>query len=113
MKLKVKLLVIQVYVICVLTILLAVGGINAVKNTMYDDAKDALQMAAIGYAGDVNYLKKANSIVEIAVFEGDTVKETSVSVLKGTKADTEAIQSAQKEKTPYFTKKIVIDGQEY
>ena len=36
MKLKVKLLVIQVYVICVLSILLSVAGINAVKNTMYD-----------------------------------------------------------------------------
>ena len=113
MKLKVKLLVIQVYVICVLTILLAVGGINAVKNTMYDDAEDALQMAAIGYTGDVNYLKKANSVVELTVYEGDTVKDTSLSVLKGTNADAETTQSVIKDKVPYFAKKIDIDGKEY
>ncbi len=113
MKLKVKLLVIQVYVICVLTILLAVGGINAVKTTMYDDAEGALQMAAIGYYGDVNYLKNADSAVEIAVFEGDTVKEASLPALKGTKADEAAIQSVMKEKVPYFSKKIEVAGQEY
>ena len=113
MKLKVKLLVIQVYVICVLSILLAVAGINAVKNTMYDDAEDTLQMAAIGYAGDVNYLKKADSAVEIAVFEGETVKDSSLSALIGSKADDEAMQSALTEKVPYFAKKLVIDGQEY
>lgn len=113
MKLKVKLLVIQVYVICVLSILLSIAGINAVKNTMYDDAEDSLQMAAIGYAGDVNYLKKADSAVDIAVFEGDTVKESSLSALKGTKADAEVIQVVLKEKETYFVKKYVINEQEY
>ena len=113
MKLKVKLLVIQVYVICVLSILLSVAGINAVKNTMYDDAEDALQLAAMGYAGDVNYLKKAESSVEIAIFEGDTVKEASLATLIGTKADAEAAQSVLEDKTSYFVRKLVVDGQEY
>lgn len=113
MKLKVKLLVIQVYVICVLSILLSVAGINAVKNTMYDDAEDSLQMAAIGYAGDVNYLKKADSAVEITVFEGDTAKESSLSALKGTKAEPEAIQAVLQEKNTCFVKKILVNDQEY
>ena len=87
MKLKVKLLVIQVYVICVLSILLLVAGINAVKNAMYDNAEDLLHMAASGYAGDVNYLKNAGGDVEIAVYEGDTVVDASITALKGNKAD--------------------------
>lgn len=113
MKLKVKLLVIQVYVICVLSILLSVAGINAVKNTMYDDAEDTLQMAAIGYAGDVNYLKKSNNVVEIIVFEGETVKEASLSALKGTKAEAEVAQTVLKEKETYFQRKITVGENQY
>ena len=113
MKLKVKLLVIQVYVICVLSILLSVAGINAVKNTMYADAEGALQMAAIGYNEDVSYLKNADRVVEIAVFEGDTVKESSLSAFIGSKAGEEALQVALKEKRAYFEKKLIIDGQKY
>lgn len=113
MKLKVKLLVIQVYVICVLSILLSVAGINAVKNTMYSDAEDTLQMAAIGFAGDVNYLKDTKNAVDIAVFEGDTVKEASLSALNGMKADAEVMQSVQNEKKTHFVKEMLVGGQEY
>ena len=113
MKLKVKLLVIQIFVICVLSILLSVAGINAVKNTMYDNAQGALQMAAIGFDGDVDYLKNAERIVDIAIYEGDTVKESSLVVLKGTKADAEVVQFVVKDKKPYFVRSILINEQEY
>lgn len=113
MKLKVKLLVIQIYVICVLSILLAVAGINTVKNAMYEDTKSALQMAAIGYAGDVNYLKKSDSAVEIAVYEGEIVRESSLTALKGIRATDKAIQSALNNKQPYFDKKIIINDEKY
>lgn len=113
MKLKVKLLVIQIYVICVLSGLLSFAGINAVKNTMYADAEDTLQMAAIGFAGDVNYLKGAKNTVDIVVFEGDTAKEASMTALQGMKADEEVIQSVWKEKKPLFKRKLNIGGQGY
>ena len=101
------------YVICVLSILLSVAGINAVKNTMYADAEDTLQMAAIGFDGDVSYLKGAQNAVEIAVFEGDTVKEASLTALNGMKADAEVLQSVQNEKKTHFVKEMLVGGQEY
>lgn len=113
MKLKVKLLVIQVYVICVLSILLSVAGINAVKNAMYDNAEDLLHMAASGYAGNVNYLRNAGGDVEIAIYEGDTVADSSISALKGTKADATVVQTVIKEKKSYFKKKVEMNGQRY
>ncbi len=113
MKLKVKLLVIQVYVICVLSILLSVAGINAVKNTMYQDAEDTLQMAIIGYTGDVNYLKQAENAVDIAVYDKDTVKESSLAALQGMKADDEVMQAVMKEKKTLFKRKMNIGEQEY
>lgn len=113
MKLKVKLLVIQVYVICVLSILLAVAGVNAVKNTMYDNAEDLLRMAASGYAGDVNYLKNTGENVEIAVYEGETVVDASMESLKGTTADESVVQAVLKDKKPYFEKSVEVNGQGY
>lgn len=113
MKLKLKLLVIQVYVICVLATLLAIAGINAAKNVMYADVEDLLSMAAGGYAGDVNYLKKAGGDVEIVVFGGDTAVEASGENLKGCKAEDIVIQTVLKDKKPYFQKSVNINGQEY
>lgn len=113
MKLKLKLLVIQIYVICVLATLLAVAGINAAKNVMYADAEDLLSVATGGYSGDVNYLKNAGRDVEIAVFEGDMAVEASLAALKELKIDENVVQTVLKDKKSYFIKEIRLNGQEY
>lgn len=113
MKLKVKLLVIQVYVICVLATLLAVAGISAAKNVMYGDAEDLLSIATSGFNGDVNYLKNAGDDVEIVVYEGDTAVDASLAALKGCKVDETVTQRVLQEKNPYFDKEVDVNGQEY
>ncbi len=102
MKLKGKLLLIQVFVIVVLSTLMSVAGINGVKTTMYADTEEMLKIAAYGYAGDVNYLKNRGEAIEIAVYEGDTVIEASASALVGTKASESAKQKVIGEKQPHY-----------
>ncbi len=102
MKLKGKLLLIQVFVIVVLSILMSVAGVNGVKMVMYEDTEEMLKLAAYGYAGDVNYLKSKGESIEVSVYEGDTVIEASDSALIGTKASATAKQKVIDGKQPYY-----------
>lgn len=102
MKLKGKLLLIQVFVIVVLSVLMSVAGVNGVKMVMYADAEEMLKIAAYGYAGDVNYLKNKGEAIEIAVYEGDTVIEASDSSLVGKKASDAVKQAVIDGKKPIY-----------
>lgn len=102
MKLKGKLLLIQVFVIVVLSVLMSVAGVNGVKKVMYSDAEEMLKIAAYGYAGDVHYLKNRGEAITVALYEGDTVVEASDSALVGTKASDTVKQKVLSENQPYY-----------
>ena len=110
MKLKGKLLLIQMFVIVVLSGLLAFAGINAVSNVMYTNEEEMLHIAASGFAGDVNYLRNVGEEIDIAVYEGEVVTQASAGELLGNRADAAVIQNVLNGKQTYFEKNVMING---
>lgn len=110
MKLKGKLLLIQMFVIVVLSGFLAVAGINAVSNVMYANEEEMLHIAASGFTGDVNYMRSVGEDIDIALYEGDVVSLSSAGELVGTKANSNAVQKVLEGKQTYFEKEAVVNG---
>lgn len=80
---------------------------------MYLRIEETLKVAVEGYTGDVNYLRNADNVIDITVFENDTRIKSSIPNVIGTKASADVVEKVLKNKETCFIRAIDIQGTEY
>jgi len=113
MKLKGKMILIQMFVIAVLAIVLSIAGMSNVKKVMYSNTESILHVAVNGFNGDVNYLRNSGEEIDITVFEGDTRVDSSIPGAIGTKASDVVIREVLNGQKKYFDTNVNVNGESY
>ena len=113
LKIKFKLIIITI-----LSILLTVRAVTGISVELYsesniDNIREMLEIAVEGYTGDVNYLKKSGSNIEITVFTGTERTESSIDGVIGSHADPEVVREVIDGGNTYFTEDIVVGGVDF
>lgn len=113
MKIKVKLILIQMLALLVLTVVLLLTSIMVTVSEMNSRIHETLETAVEGYNGDVNYLRNDGSDIDITIFEGDTRVESSISGAVGTKASDKVIEKVLSKHDEYFDTDVNVNGNTY
>ena len=112
MKIKIKLLLIQIVPMIILGCAVNSIAIRIQTDEFYYRTESLLKTAVEGYTDDTNYLKDISNI-DITVFEGDTRVSSSIENSIGTKASSEVIEKVLKNKENYFFKNVDVNGIDY
>lgn len=112
MKIKTKLLLIQIASMIILGCAVNAIAIRIQIDEFYYRTESLLKTAVEGYTDDTNYLKDISNI-DITVFEGDTRVSSSIENSIGTKASSEVIERVLKNKENYFSRNVDVNGVNY
>ena len=85
MKIKWKLVLMEMVSLLLLVVILLVGSLNTSLDEMDKMIEETLFTAVLGYSGDVNYLRNNGEDIDITVFEGDTRVASSIEGAVGSK----------------------------
>lgn len=113
MKIKFKLLLIEVISLLFIAIALMTVSLQLVRSGVYERVEESLAVAVEGYNGDVNYLRNIGKDIDITVFEGDTRTESSIPGVVGKKADEHVIDVVLGQGKTYFAESVDVAGTEY
>jgi len=113
MKIKTKLVVMEMLSLLLLAVILTVVSIGTATEEMANNVEETLTVALAGYDGDVNYLRDEGSDIDITVFEGDTRAESSIENVVGTKAGEEVIDTVLNKGEKLFDTNISVNGEAY
>lgn len=110
MKIKTKLITFTSALICIIVIALMTIAIQLYTNNALENIQEMLEIAVEGYTGDVNYLKKTGSDIEITVFTNTERTESSIKGVIGSHADKEVVEAVIERGERYYTSDIVVGG---
>lgn len=113
MKLKVKLILVQLVAMFSLSIVLQSASFMVVSNEMYTSIEETLKTAVNGYTDDVYYLRSHDFETDITVFEGDTRVLSSIDGAVGTKASADVVDKVLNGGQELFDRNIIINGIPY
>ena len=113
MKIKWKLLWMEMVSLLLLGAILIVGSLNITLKEMDVMIEETLYTAVLGYSDDVYYLRNNGEDIDITVFEGDTRVASSIEGTVGTKASDIVIEKVLNGGQEYFDTDIVVNGQDY
>ena len=113
MKMKWKLVLMEMVSLFLLAVILLVGSLKTSLDEMDKMIEETLLTAVLGYSGDVNYLRNNGEDIDITVFEGDTRVASSIEGAVGTKASDLVIEKVLNGGQEYFDDDIVINNHDY
>lgn len=113
MKIKWKLLLIEVISMLFIATALTLVSLQLVRSGVYERVEESLAVAVEGFNGDVNYLRNMGKDIDITVFEGDTRVESSIPGVVGKKADEVVIDVVLGQGKTYFAESVNVAGTEY
>lgn len=113
MKIRAKLLGIQIVSLLFLGLLLLVISLSITFKEIDIRMEETLKSAACGYHGDVNYLRNQGVAIDITVIEKDMRIDSSMQGIIGTKAPEEVLDIVVKKGNTLFDKNISINGEPY
>ena len=92
MKIKVKLLLMEMVSLLVLFVILVVMASLISVNQVETRMRETLEVAVAGYTGDVNVYRNAGHDIDITIFEGDTRILSSIPGAVGSKAGDRVVE---------------------
>ena len=113
MKIKSKLTLVITLSLAVIVCIVSNVGIQLYSTDVLNNIQEMLEVAVAGYNGDVDYLKKTGSDIEITVFTGATRTESSIDGVIGSTADPEVIEAVIENRQNYYTEDIVVGGKDF
>lgn len=113
MKIRAKLLVMQMTSMFVLVMVLLLASIGIMSKQLDVRIEETLKTAVAGYSGDVNYLREKGMDIDITVFTGDTRTVSSIEGAVGTKAADEVIESVLNNKETLYETDVPVNGEVY
>ena len=113
MKIKAKLLVMQMLSLFMLGMILLVVSIIIMSDELDIRIEESLKTAVAGYCGDVNYLRNQGMDIDITVFTGDTRTESSIAGAVGTKAADKVIDQVLNNKKTIYETNVSVNGEAY
>lgn len=113
MKIKAKLLVMQMLSLFMLGMILLVVSIIIMSDELEIRIEESLKTAVAGYCGDVNYLRNQGMDIDITVFTGDTRTESSIAGAVGTKAADKVIDQVLNNKKTIYETNVSVNGEAY
>lgn len=113
MKLKTRLVVMEMLSLLVLAVVLVVASLQITIGGMADRIEETLRVAVEGYDDNVNYLRDAGKDIDITVFEGDTRTQSSIADAVGTKASEIVVETVCKGGKELFDTDISVNGEAY
>ncbi len=113
MKIKTKLVLMEMLSLLILAIVLVVASLQITINEMGKRIEETLTVAVEGFNGDVNYLRDDGSDIDITVFEGDTRSESSIENAVGTKASDVVIEKVLEGGKEFFDTNISVNDEAY
>lgn len=113
MKIKAKLVVMEMVTLLLLAVVLTVVSIGITVDEMANNMEETLAVALAGYDGDVNYLRDKGKDIDITVLEGDTRVESSIANAVGTKASEAVIDTVLEKGEKLFDTNISVNGEAY
>ncbi len=111
MKIKTKLILMEMISLFILTALLIVCSIRITVREMNSRVRETLEVAVTGYNGYVGYLEGEG--ITLVAYDGDTVVSSSTSEMFGEKASDVVVQKVIENGETYFSDDVVINGQVY
>ena len=111
MKIKTKLILMEMVSLFILAALLIVGSIRTTVGELTDQVKETLEVAVTGYSGFVGYLEGEG--ITIVAYDGDTVVSSSIPELFGEKAEEEVMQRVVEKDDAFFSDHVNIQGETY
>lgn len=113
MKIKKKLILIQMSALFVLMAVLVTCSIVLTVSEMRLRINETLDTAVEGYSGDVSYLRNDGKDIDITIFEGDTRVASSIDGVIGTKASDKVIETVITNQEEYFDTNVDVNGIAY
>lgn len=113
MKIKTKLVVLEMVSLFILAAILIVMSIWIAVGEFDIRTEETLAIAVEGYSSDVSYLRNNGMDIDITVFQGDTRTESSIAGIEGTKASEEVIETVLNKGENYFHKNVLVNGEKY
>lgn len=111
MKIKTKLILMEMISLFILTALLIVCSIRITVREMNSRVRETLEVAVTGYNGYVGYLEGEG--ITLVAYDGDTVVSSSTPEMFGEKAGDAVVQKVIENGETYFSDDVVINGQVY
>lgn len=111
MKIKTKLILMEMISLFILTALLIVCSIRITVREMNSRVRETLEVAVTGYNGYVGYLEGEG--ITLVAYDGDTVVSSSTPEMFGEKAGDVVVQKVIENGETYFSDDVVINGQVY
>ena len=111
MKIKTKLILMEMISLFILTALLIVCSIRITVREMNSRVRETLEVAVTGYNGYVGYLEGEG--ITLVAYDGDTVVSSSTPEMFGEKASDAVVQKVIENGETYFSDDVVINGQVY
>ncbi len=111
MKIKTKLILMEMISLFILTALLIVCSIRITVREMNSRVRETLEVAVTGYNGYVGYLEGEG--ITLVAYDGDTVVSSSTPEMFGEKASDAVVQKVIENGETYFSNDVVINGQVY
>lgn len=111
MKIKTKLILMEMISLLILAALLIVCSIRTTVGELNSRVKETLAVAVTGYSGFVGYLEEEEIV--IVAYDGDTVVSSSIPEMFGEKASEEIVQKVVENGETFFDENVDINGQAY
>lgn len=111
MKIKTKLILMEMISLFILTALLIVCSIRITVREMNSRVRETLEVAVTGYNGYVGYLEGEG--ITLVAYDEDTVVSSSTPEMFGEKAGDVVVQKVIENGETYFSDDVVINGQVY
>ena len=111
MKIKTKLILMEMISLFILTALLIVCSIRITVREMNSRVRETLEVAVTSYNGYVGYLEGEG--ITLVAYDGDTVVSSSTPEMFGEKASDVVVQKVIENGETYFSDDVVINGQVY
>lgn len=111
MKIKTKLILMEMISLFILTALLIVCSIRITVREMNSRVRETLEVAVTGYNGYVGYLEGEG--ITLVAYDGDTIVSSSTPEMFGEKASDVVVQKVIENGETYFSDDVVINGQVY
>lgn len=111
MKIRTKLILMEMVSLLILAVLLIAGSIRITVGELDKRVRETLAVAVTGYNGYVGYLEDEG--ITVVAYDGDTVVSSSIEDLFGEKADDVVVQKVIEKGETYFDDTINIKGETY
>lgn len=113
MKIKAKLLLMEMVSLLVLFVILVVMASLISVNQVETRMRETLEVAVAGYTGDVNVYRNAGHDIDITIFEGDTRILSSIPDAVGSKAGAQVVERVLNGRQEYFDTNVLVNGEPY